>query len=416
MSKDLEGMFDLQDVNISIAIGDGKKLTTTKIGKYRGTIMDSEGNPRKITLTNVSYVPELKVNLFSLTTVMEKNFSVTGTKAGIEISKGTWKVRFDTKFGTTKGHVFGAKILCKDEKENEVIMNNHAGTKLPRLFTRPKKAIIIHDPERLNNLQVELKKIDVSRDDEDNMKNQEVLPFELQEEEGRNEDHLEDDYPEEETIKFFIEDPCEDNVKLFEEYLDEYPEEDIVTTLKESIQHDMIEDIPINLSNDYEKNLKAIKNTLGDCYFGLEKSTDNPKEDQKSCVENHTTTSDLDQDQKQENRYLQRESTKQEGSKLTIYHENCQLNGKFEIEGKTYLKPKRNRRKKTTLQCEKKDRNNKKKSKQPRQTSASSEDICQVHKKGKQTEKQPKRNFNPKPKRSKKGRKRKKRLPKIFVA
>ena len=91
MSKDLEGMFDLQDVNISIAIGDGKKLTTTKIGKYRGTIMDSEGNPRKITLTNVSYVPELKVNLFSLTTVMEKNFSVTGTKAGIEISKGTWK-------------------------------------------------------------------------------------------------------------------------------------------------------------------------------------------------------------------------------------------------------------------------------------------------------------------------------------
>ena len=282
MSKDLEGMFDLQDVNISIAIGDGKKLTTTKIGKYRGTIMDSEGNPRKITLTNVSYVPELKVNLFSLTTVMEKNFSVTGTKVGIEISKGTWKVRFDTKFGTTKGHVFGAKILCEDEKENEVITNNHAGTKLPRLFTRPKKAIIIHDPERLNNLQVELKKIDVSRDDEDNMKNQEVLPFELQEEEGRNEDHLEDDYPEEETIEFFKEDPCEDNVKLFEEYLDEYPEEEIVAFVEEPIQDDEIEDISIKISNYYAKDLKKVKDMIKESYFKLGSTTNILKQETRS--------------------------------------------------------------------------------------------------------------------------------------
>ena len=41
---------------------------------------DSEGNQKKNTLTNVSYVPDLMVNLFSLTTIMEKGVSVLGGK------------------------------------------------------------------------------------------------------------------------------------------------------------------------------------------------------------------------------------------------------------------------------------------------------------------------------------------------
>ena len=90
MCNDLEGMFDLRDSNASILVGNGQKMTTKKIGKYKGTIIDSEGNQQKVTLTNVSYVPKLKVNLFSLTTVMEKIFTVTGTKAGIKIAKGIW--------------------------------------------------------------------------------------------------------------------------------------------------------------------------------------------------------------------------------------------------------------------------------------------------------------------------------------
>ena len=57
-------------------------------------------------MTNVSYVPKLTVNLFSLTTVMEKKFSVAGTKVEIEITKGAWRGKFDTTFGTPNGHVW----------------------------------------------------------------------------------------------------------------------------------------------------------------------------------------------------------------------------------------------------------------------------------------------------------------------
>ena len=140
MCNDLGLMYDLEDENMTISIGDGRKLTTTKIGKYKGTITDLEGNSMKIMLTNVSYVPELSVNLFSLTTMMEKDFSVTGTKAGIKISKGTWKVHFNIKFGTLNGHVFGAKILSEHGKENEKMSRNHVGTKpliLPAITDSP---------------------------------------------------------------------------------------------------------------------------------------------------------------------------------------------------------------------------------------------------------------------------------------
>ena len=122
MCNSLEGMFDLEDVNVSISVGDGRKMTTTKVGKLKGTIIDSEGRKVIATLTNVSYVPELMVNLFSLTAVMEKNISVIGTKTGIVLEKGTWKVNFDVKFGTPKGHVFGATIV--PEIENEMVQIN----------------------------------------------------------------------------------------------------------------------------------------------------------------------------------------------------------------------------------------------------------------------------------------------------
>ena len=184
MCNDLEGMFDLRDSNVSISVGNGQKMTTKKIGKYKGTIIDSEGNEKKVVLTNVSYVPKLTVNLFSLTTVMEKNFSVTGTKAGIEITKGAWRAKFDTLFGTPKGHVFGTTILPEINEKNEETKNSHAGNKSRKLNPRPKKAIFTRRPKREISLKVESKKIDLIQD-EDDMENEYVLPFELKEEEGK---------------------------------------------------------------------------------------------------------------------------------------------------------------------------------------------------------------------------------------
>ncbi len=117
MTNNLDGMFELVDANTAIAVSDGRKMTTLKIGKWKVTSVDSEGRTKKITLTYVSYVPDMMVNLFSLTTVLEKGFSVVGTKEGIDIKKGDWKIKFDKRIGTPKGHVFGIKLCLNDESE-----------------------------------------------------------------------------------------------------------------------------------------------------------------------------------------------------------------------------------------------------------------------------------------------------------
>ena len=65
MTNCLEGMFDLVDTNVNVSVGDGRKMKTVKIGKWRGTAVDSEGTRRHITLSNVSYVPDLMAFLFN---------------------------------------------------------------------------------------------------------------------------------------------------------------------------------------------------------------------------------------------------------------------------------------------------------------------------------------------------------------
>jgi hypothetical protein len=111
MTNNLDGMFDLQDANMNISVGDGRKMTTSKIGKWKGTAIDKEGNRKIVTLTNVSYVPELMVNLFSLTAAMDKGFSIAGSKEGITLNKDDWSLLFDKKVGTPRGHVFGTTMI-----------------------------------------------------------------------------------------------------------------------------------------------------------------------------------------------------------------------------------------------------------------------------------------------------------------
>ncbi len=83
-------------------------MTTTKIGEWRGKAIDSEG--REIVLTNESYVPELMVNLFFVTAVMEKGVTVIGGKNGIHLKKGTQKVRRNGKRTVTNNRKVEMRI------------------------------------------------------------------------------------------------------------------------------------------------------------------------------------------------------------------------------------------------------------------------------------------------------------------
>lgn len=150
MTNTLDGMYDLKDANINISVGDGRKMTTLKIGKWKGVAIDSEGRKSNLILTNVSYVPQLMVNLFSLTAAMEKGLSVTGTKEGIEIRKETWLMRFDRKIGTPRGHVFATSMIPSENYEQAQANLNINYEQAHAVLGHPGQNILLATAERMN--------------------------------------------------------------------------------------------------------------------------------------------------------------------------------------------------------------------------------------------------------------------------
>ena len=149
MTNSLEGMYELMDTNVSVSVGDGRKMRTVKTGKWRGTAVDSEGTRKQITLSNVSYIPDLMVNLFSLTAVMDKGFQVDGNSKGITVQKQEWKMRFDKRIGTPKGHVFAITMLPNRTEDYEMANVTVQYEDAHNLLGHPGRNKLIGTSERL---------------------------------------------------------------------------------------------------------------------------------------------------------------------------------------------------------------------------------------------------------------------------
>jgi len=111
MCNDLLIMSSVRDTDQKISIGDGSKMQATKKGVVHGKFKKPDGSMGVIVLTNVSYVPDLVVNLFSITEAMDKGCLIIGSKSGISLSKNDKIIlTFHDRFGDSKGHVFGTTI------------------------------------------------------------------------------------------------------------------------------------------------------------------------------------------------------------------------------------------------------------------------------------------------------------------
>ena len=60
------GMFDTKEEKCSVRIGDGKILTSTKVGKKRVTVVQKDDTMTDIVLSPYKHVPGLWVNVFAL--------------------------------------------------------------------------------------------------------------------------------------------------------------------------------------------------------------------------------------------------------------------------------------------------------------------------------------------------------------
>jgi hypothetical protein len=83
-------------------VGNGKSMTATKVGSLKCFIIQVDGSGLEITLHEVKYVPELRVNLFSINKAFKKGYKLSnkglsnGSVSGIKLSINESPVAYNT--------------------------------------------------------------------------------------------------------------------------------------------------------------------------------------------------------------------------------------------------------------------------------------------------------------------------------
>jgi hypothetical protein len=71
MRNSTKGMFDMKTHTMPIMVGNSDVIMSQKIGKYKGLVVQKDGQTSEIVLQDVLYVPELWTNLLSITKAIE---------------------------------------------------------------------------------------------------------------------------------------------------------------------------------------------------------------------------------------------------------------------------------------------------------------------------------------------------------
>jgi histone deacetylase 1/2 len=109
------GMFDVEVISSPVKIGNGKLLTATKIGKKRITAIQKDGSSIDMILEDYKFVPELWVNLFSISKALKRGWNIGNKGTNIFLTKGQSKIVFDKEIKTQKGLVLGIEMVPRNE-------------------------------------------------------------------------------------------------------------------------------------------------------------------------------------------------------------------------------------------------------------------------------------------------------------
>ncbi len=118
-----EGMTDVELINSPVRIGNGKALTATKIGKRRITIIQKDGSSQDAILEEYNGVPELWVNLFSISKSLQNGWNISNKGVKIKLSKGQANIVFDRIIKTSKGLVVGVEIVPRTDAMANVMLD-----------------------------------------------------------------------------------------------------------------------------------------------------------------------------------------------------------------------------------------------------------------------------------------------------
>ena len=121
MKNTMEGLYDLREENTTVHIGNGKSLNSTMIGTLKATVQQLDGTTIDVKLNNVVYVPELSINLLSITKAIENGFQVSNEGNIMSLTKGSMTIKFDKIQKTKNGFCPGIIMKTKLTQESAYI-------------------------------------------------------------------------------------------------------------------------------------------------------------------------------------------------------------------------------------------------------------------------------------------------------
>jgi hypothetical protein len=122
MRNSTEGMYELQDHIQAITVGNSETMWSSYIGIFKGTIIQQDGTNIDIVLHDVLYVPDLWVNLISVTKALkypQTKLNSKGELIAIDFedseTQTTQTIVFDKIFTTGNGQLLGIEIQPRKE-------------------------------------------------------------------------------------------------------------------------------------------------------------------------------------------------------------------------------------------------------------------------------------------------------------
>jgi hypothetical protein len=124
-----EGMFNLQDINEKITIGNGEKMLATKVGSLRRRVIQVNGSTLDIVISEVKYLPDLCANLFSMNKALKNGFKLRNYGENISLTKGSACITFDRIIKSLDGTVSGIKMVSLNSPTSFVAQNKADSSK-----------------------------------------------------------------------------------------------------------------------------------------------------------------------------------------------------------------------------------------------------------------------------------------------
>eukprot|EP00980_Cylindrotheca_fusiformis_P021938 scaffold8776_cov78-Cylindrotheca_fusiformis.AAC.1 len=110
-----------------VTVGNGNTVKIQKYGQVAGQFVDKQGDKMmKATLDEVAYYPESAANVFSLTRMLKKGWTLGNNQHALWIKKGQRKILFDIQVETSRGVLYCANFQRDGEIAKAIRNNNKA--------------------------------------------------------------------------------------------------------------------------------------------------------------------------------------------------------------------------------------------------------------------------------------------------